>query len=39
MDKMIKPTCPKCGRGNILYRIRTDDFICRLCGHKFKVAK
>lgn len=36
MEKFVKPVCPKCGRANILYRVKTDDFVCRLCGHKFK---
>jgi ribosomal protein L37AE/L43A len=33
--KLDKPKCPNCGRSNILYRIKTDDFVCRQCGHKW----
>lgn len=34
--KLHKPKCPKCGRSQILYRVKTDTFLCRLCGHKWE---
>jgi ribosomal protein L37AE/L43A len=33
------PTCPKCGRKNILYRIRTNTFLCRTCGNIWHIKK
>jgi ribosomal protein L37AE/L43A len=33
--KLVKPHCPSCGSSQILYRIRTDDFVCRICGHNW----
>jgi len=34
--KKPQPECPQCGSRVILYRKRTDDFLCRRCGHIFK---
>ncbi len=31
--------CPKCGSRVILYRARTDDYLCRRCGEVFKRNK
>jgi ribosomal protein L37AE/L43A len=31
-----QPQCPKCGSKVVLYRVRTDDYLCRRCGTRFK---
>jgi ribosomal protein L37AE/L43A len=31
-----QPVCPKCGSKQILYRVRTNDYLCRRCGNTFK---
>lgn len=31
-----QPQCPKCKSKVILYRKRTDDYLCRRCGEIFK---
>lgn len=31
-----QPVCPKCRSKVILYRKRTDDYLCRRCGEIFK---
>ena len=31
-----KPTCPKCGAKQTLYRVRNDELLCRVCGNVFK---
>lgn len=28
--------CPMCGSSVVLYRVRTDDYLCRRCGTRFK---
>ena len=33
MKPKFKPECPKCGSRNIIYRIRLDSFICRICSN------
>jgi len=39
MKKTVKHKCPECGRSNILYRIKTDDFVCRYCGKTWPKKK
>lgn len=31
--ELDRPKCPSCGRRNIIYRIKTNSFMCRVCGH------
>jgi ribosomal protein L37AE/L43A len=31
-----KPKCEDCGSWQIYYRIKTEDFQCRVCGHSWK---
>lgn len=28
--------CPKCGGKVIIYRVKTNDYLCRRCGEIFK---
>lgn len=38
MDKKLTaetPKCPACGRATMLYRVRTDSYLCRACGHQW----
>ena len=30
-----KPRCPGCGSANILHRVKTDSFRCRVCGKEW----
>lgn len=30
-----QPKCPDCGSKTILYRVRTDSYLCRRCGKAF----
>jgi ribosomal protein L37AE/L43A len=42
MTEQIKynpPRCPKCGSLNTLYQKRTDNLLCRKCGHTFEKIK
>ena len=34
--KFVKPTCPKCGAKQTLYRVKGDELLCRVCGHTWK---
>lgn len=31
-----KPRCKRCNAGNVIYRRKTDDFLCRRCGYIFE---
>jgi ribosomal protein L37AE/L43A len=31
-----KPQCPQCKSQEIRYRMRTNDYWCRRCGHVFR---
>jgi tRNA(Ile2) C34 agmatinyltransferase TiaS len=32
----LKPVCPKCERKNVEYRIKTNEFVCKMCGYRAK---
>ena len=32
---LVKPSCPKCGSGQVLYRITKKKSICRVCGNEW----
>ena len=31
-EKIAKPVCPKCDSQNLYYRLKEDNWICRICG-------
>ncbi len=31
-----QPVCPKCGSKVVIYRVRTNDYLCRRCGTRFR---
>jgi len=33
MEKIKKPRCERCDSTMVYYRIKTNDLVCRLCGH------
>jgi len=35
-ETKFRTICPECCRSQVLYRIKTNSFVCRLCGHTWK---
>lgn len=34
-----KPTCQKCGSGQVYIRFTTNELVCRLCGNIQKIGE
>jgi len=37
--KKVKPACPECGAKQTIYRVRTNELLCRVCGNSWERGK